>query len=569
MTAKIFRYVFIMGVLILVLCAGVFFGLQYGQARENVYAALNEEALYAANGVMISGEEYLKTLDNPNRITWINADGSVRYDSEFGTDVENQSGCPEVSKAMADGEGHVVRKSEQSGSDTLFYALRCKDGTVLRLSRPVSSLRAAFIAVSPVFWMIVFVLILSGVFAFRASRQITKPINAIALDDLDRSSVYPELSPLVDRIREQNLTISEQIAELKRRQKEFSALTDNMSEGFVLTDRQGVVLSANSAAAKLIPGCDVGARLASEENGESGDAHPAEFAGSAGDRSSVAPGSKITHIVGTALGGERTQKTIEENDRCRQIIASPILSKGSVTGAVVLIVDVTESARREQLRREFSANVSHELKTPLTSISGFAELMMQDLVPADKSKEFAKEIYDQAGRLMMLIEDIIKVSKLDEQDGLIERKSVDLYELAADTLASLESYAASKSVTLKLTGESATVTGTEYFLDEMIYNLCDNAIKYNRPQGSVTIDVHRGDEGVILSVEDTGVGIPFEYQDRVFERFFRVDNSRSKDVPGTGLGLSIVKHAAQVHGARVGVESTPNVGTKITVVFPQ
>lgn len=550
-----------MGVLILALCAGVFFGLQYGQARDNTYAALNREAVYAANGVMLSGEEYLRTLDNTNRITWINADGSVRYDSEFGADIANQRNYPEVSEAMADGEGHGIRKSESSGIDTMYYAVRCDDGTVLRLSRPLSSLKSAVIAVSPVLWMIVFVLILSGVFAFRTARQIIKPINAIELDDLDRSSVYPELSPLVDRIREQNLTIAEQIAELKRRQKEFSALTDNMSEGFVLTDRQGVVLSANSAAAKFIPGCDVGADLSVD--GASPDASHNTRSG----RSDLV--ARLSRIIGAALSGDHTERMIEENGRCRQIIANPILSKGSVTGAVVLIVDVTESARREQLRREFSANVSHELKTPLTSISGFAELMMQDLVPGDKSKEFAKEIYDQAGRLMMLIEDIIKLSKLDEQDGLLEKKNVDLYELAADTLASLESYAASKGVTLKQTGDHATVAGTEYFLDEMLYNLCDNAIKYNRPHGSVTVDVRRSEDGTVLSVEDTGVGIPFEYQDRVFERFFRVDNSRSKDVPGTGLGLSIVKHAAQIHDARIALESTPNAGTKITVVFPK
>ncbi|MBQ1846990.1 MAG: histidine kinase [Clostridia bacterium] len=545
MTAKIFAYVFTMGVLVLVLCGVLFFGLQYGQARDNTYAALQQEAVYAGSGVMLSGEDYLKTLDQSNRITWIKSDGSVLYDSEFGVNAENQLDFPEVKDAVEKGEGHGIRRSEKSGSETMYYAVRCEDGTVLRLSRPLSAIKNAFIAVSPILWMIVFVLILAGVFAFRASRQIIKPINGIKLDDLDKSQIYPELSPLVDRIREQNLTISDQITELTRRQKEFSALTDNMSEGFVLTDRHGVVLSANSSAVRMISGCDVGVNLV--EHGRSG----------------------VSDLIKTALSGERTDKIAEESGRWRQIIANPILSRGSVTGAAVLTMDVTETAERERLRREFSANVSHELKTPLTSISGFAELMIQDLVPPDKMKEFATEIYDQSHRLMMLIDDIIKLSKLDEQDGPPEAEKVDLFELVCDTVSSLESYAAGKNVTLNIEGDHAYVCGTPYFLDEMIYNLCDNAIKYNRQNGSVTVSVRKEEDHTVLSVKDTGIGIPFEAQDRIFERFFRVDNSRSQDIPGTGLGLSIVKHAAQIHNAKITLASTPNVGTEIKVIFPE
>ncbi|MBR3423512.1 MAG: histidine kinase, partial [Clostridia bacterium] len=375
MTGKIFRYTFVMGLLVLLLSAVLFVGLQYSHTKEETSSVLKQEAEYAASGVMLSGESYLDSLGSRDGVTWIGADGKVLYDSESGPNVENQGECPEVVDAANNGEGHSVRKSEISGKDTMYYALRCSDGTVLRLSRPLSEVWSVLIRVSPVLWVAVLVLVLAGIFSLRAAKQITKPINEIEIDGVDRVKVYPELEPLVGRIREQNLTIGEQIDELTRRQKEFSVLTENMSEGFVLTDKSGIVLSANSGASRVLNGCDIGSSLLENE-----------------DRA-------VSETIKKTLGGERAETHLKQKERCYQIISNPVMSNEKPAGAVVLIVDVTESVQREQLRREFSANVSHELKTPLTSISGFAELMMQDLVPPDKSREFAGDIYRESVRL--------------------------------------------------------------------------------------------------------------------------------------------------------------------------
>ncbi|MBQ7624742.1 MAG: histidine kinase [Clostridia bacterium] len=544
MTGKIFRYVFIMGILVLLLCAVLFVGLQYTQTKEETYSALKQEAFYAANGVMLAGKNYLATLDTQNRIMWIDVDGKVLFDSE--ADAENmsdQSGFTEVKDAVTKGEGQGIRKSEISGRDTMYYALRCEDGTVLRLSKPLSAVWSAFVAVSPVFWITVLVLVLAGIFAFRAANQITKPINEIEIDALDPEKVYPELAPLVERIREQNLTIGEQIDELTRRQKEFSVLTENMSEGFVLTDKNGVIISANTGAVKTLPGCEESASLVSGVDGA------------------------VSEAVKKALGGERAEVYFEQKERCYQIIANPVMSNDKPAGSVVLVVDVTEQVQREQLRREFSANVSHELKTPLTSISGFAELMMNDIVPPDKSREFAGDIYRESVRLISLINDIIKLSRLDEQTVLPEKEKVDLYGIAEDVLDSLQSAAEKKGVRLSLSGDRASVYGIPNYLDEIVYNLCDNAVKYNRPGGTVDVTVTDKGKTVELSVKDTGIGIPAEYQERIFERFYRVDSARSKGIPGTGLGLSIVKHAASLHGAHISIKSEPDAGTEITVAF--
>ena len=544
MTGKIFRYIFIMGIHVLIICSLLFVGLQYSQTKEEIYSALKQEAIYAANGVMHAGESYLDTLDKQNRITWIAANGDVKYDSEFSSGIANQSVYTEVVDAIENGEGHGIRKSESSGKDTVYYAVRCQDGTVLRLSKPLSAVWSAVVAVSPVLWVTVLVLVLAGIFAFRAAKQITKQINAIEIDEMNTENVYPELAPLVERIREQNLTISEQIDELTRRQKEFSVLTENMSEGFVLTDINGIVLSANTGAVHTLPGCADGESLTDSEE-------PA-----------------VSESIKKALAGERSNVYYEKRDRCYQIIANPVVSKDKTVGAVVLVVDVTESVQREQLRREFSANVSHELKTPLTSISGFAELMMQDIVPPDKSREFAGDIYRESVRLISLINDIIELSRLDEQTVPPEKEDVDLYAIAEDVLDSLESAAEKKNVKLILKGDRAVIRGIPNYVDEIVYNLCDNAVKYNRPDGSVTVTVTKNERTVDLSVRDTGIGIPEEYRERIFERFYRVDGARSKDIPGTGLGLSIVKHAAQLHGAHITLESESDMGTEITVSFP-
>ena len=437
MTRTVFRSCFLMGVIVLLLCVLLLFGLQYRQVMDETYAALQQEAIYAEHGLMISGLPYLETLGQVNRITWITAEGDVIYDSVFSQPIANQLHCREVSAALETGEGQGIRKSESSGEETMYYALVCEDGSILRLSRPLSAVRYAFVAVSPVLWVLVLVLLISGLLAFQTAKQIVKPINALKLDQLD-SAPYPELTPLISHIREQKQTILEQAGE------------------------------------------------------------------------------------------------------------------------------------QEQLRREFSANVSHELKTPLTSISGFAELMAKGDVPADRVKEFSSDIYRESRRMITLVDDIIRLSRLDEGGTGLPGEPVDLYALSSEILDELRSVAEKDGIQLTLEGEPVEVTGVRQLLGEAVYNLCDNAIKYNTSGGSVTVRIEQPDADgrTALSVRDTGIGIPAEHQKRVFERFYRVDKSHSRAIGGTGLGLSIVKHVALFHNAELSMDSTPGKGTTITMRFP-
>ena len=434
MTKKIFRNAFLVGLLVLILCGVLFFWMQYTQTEEETYAALQQEAVYAEQGLRIGGKPYLESLGHVNRITWIDQTGEVLYDSEYALPIANQKECAEVSAAMTDGEGQCIRMSESNGESTMYYALKCEDGTVLRLSRTLSAVQKAWLATSPVLWLLVLVLLISGVLSFRAARQIVKPINNLDLDRPDLKT-YPEITPLIEKIQEQKQTIQE------------------------------------------------------------------------------------------------------------------------------------EASQREALRREFSANVSHELKTPLTSISGFAELMAEGVVEDGKVQEFSRDIYKESQRLIVLIDDIIKLSRLDEEAVGPEREQVDLYELTARVLDDLRPVAEKEDISLDLTGSHAAVSGVRQLLGEMIYNLCDNAIKYNRPGGNVCVDISTKQKEVRLTVTDNGIGIPQEHQKRVFERFYRVDKSHSKEIGGTGLGLSIVKHGAQYHGARVELESEPGSGTRISLIF--
>ena len=434
MTKTIFRYTFLAGVSVLLLCALLFFGMQYTQTKDETYNALQQEAVYAEQGLLMNGIPYLETLGDVNRVTWINTDGEVLYDSMFPLPLANEKDCPEVADALKKGEGKGIRTSESSGESTMYYARRCQDGTILRLSRPVSAVREAFMAVRPFIWILVLVLVISGVLSFRIANKIVDPINGIDLDHPETNK-YPELKPLIEKIEEQKITIQEEVSS------------------------------------------------------------------------------------------------------------------------------------REQMRREFSANVSHELKTPLTSISGFAELMSEGVVTGDKVQEFSKDIYKESQRLIALIDDIIKLSRLDEEAEEPQWENVDLYGLSGEVLDSLRPVANKQGISLKLTGSPITINGVYQLLSEMVYNLCDNAVKYNTAGGSVTVDVSEKDDEVFLSVADTGIGIPPEHQKRVFERFYRVDKSHSQEIGGTGLGLSIVKHGAQHHGARVKLESEPGLGTKITLIF--
>lgn len=547
MTGKIFRNAFIVGIAALLLCAILFLGIQSKQYREGAYDQLAAAADCIAHGMEEAPQTYLQTLHCTYRVTRISADGTVLFDSDVDVSaLGNEKDRPEVREALSSGKGQSTRTSESSGEQTVYFAKRLPDGTVLRLSDPESTLAKLFGGIAvPMLWVLALVLVLAGLLSFRLTKQLLKPVNNIDLDHPDTGTTYKELAPLVGRIQEQNLTIRDQMDELSRRQKEFATLTDSMHEGFLLIDRKGAILSANQSALSLLQ-CEIGGNLLELPAAEG-----------------------AARAVRTALDdGLHAEQLLNSGNQTWQIIANPISTHRQISGAVILMMDVTEREQRERLRQEFSANVSHELKTPLTSISGFAELMMEGLVEPDKEREFAGDIYRESRRLITLLDDIINLSRLDENNHEEEISTVDLRELAGDVFDSLKSAAAERSVTLTQEGEPVQVEGVEHILWEMVYNLCDNAIKYNRDGGSVTVTTERRPGETRLCVRDTGIGIPYAEQNRVFERFYRVDKSHSKEIGGTGLGLSIVKHGAMYHNARVELESTPGEGTAFTLIFP-
>ena len=539
MTGKIIRSLFSLAMLVLVIGAALFSGILYGYYEKQSFASLAQEAEQLQQTMEYVSPEQMRSAD---RITLISPDGTVLYDSVARADaMENHLSREEVVQALREGTGKSSHYSSTVLKKNLYYALRLEDGNVLRLSREQSSLGAMLLNMAwPIAATVAGLLLLAAGLSVRLARQITQPINAISPDD--PQDVYPELQPLTQRLRQQRETIRNQMDELSRRMREFSAMTENMSEGFLLIDLRGHVLTENHSASMLLPT----------------------------DADNIAKCSQreLCQAAQQALSGQRCERLLQQGERTLSVIASPVLESGQVTGAVVLTLDVTEREQREKLRREFSTNVSHELKTPLTSISGFAELMSQGLVPPDKVREFSLDIQKECTRLTNLVEDIIDLSRLEEGGGDMTWEDIDLYTLCDDVLQSLEPVAKRQTVTLRLAGESLRVRGVYQVLREMVYNLCDNAIKYNRSGGSVTVTVARSAGRASVTVADTGIGIPYEDQSRVFERFYRVDKSHSRAIGGTGLGLSIVKHAAALHGAEIKLQSQPEDGTVITVLFP-
>ena len=463
MAKKVFFYAFLLGAMVLLISGGIFFGLQYRQTMDDAYETLRGEASYVESGVKIGGIEYLKSLDNTNRITWIGADGSVLYDSEYPDLTANQGDFKEVRQALETGSGSGIRRSSSGRTQTMYYGLLCEDGTVVRLSRPVSVVRHAFAVFSLMISVTVLVLILiSALIAFRIAKTIAEPINEMDLDDLPHSNPYPELRPLVERFEEQKEEIASQAVEREQLRRE----------------------------------------------------------------------------------------TMEQ-----------------------------QAQEQERMRREFSANVSHELKTPLTSINGFAELMRSGLCDEEKMIEFAGDIYRESQRLIALVNDIIRISELDEGAVQTAFEKVDLANVVNNVVKSLQPAADRHHIEVSVEKSSPVyVMGSQHLIDEMIYNLCDNAIKYNHEGGSVIVRIGTEETAgqdadevkkAFVTVEDTGIGIPAAEQERVFERFYRVDKSHSRQMGGTGLGLSIVKHGARFHDASIDMESTPGSGTKITIRFLQ
>ncbi len=546
MTKKIFRNILLVGLTVLLLSSALMISVLERHFTQRVFAELTTEAALAVQGVTLTGRTYLEELDDPHRITWIDREGHVLYDSIASTDsMENHLSREEIQEALSVGEGRSNRYSSTLSSQTLYVALPLEDGTVLRVASEQSSVFSLLQELLPSVLLILGITAaLAILMAHRLSHSIIRPILDLDLLRPEKHETYEELAPLLQELRRQKTTIRNQMDALQRQHEEFTAITENMSEGFLLIDSQTNLLSCNTSAMQLLGAADM-------ERGKS-----------------VLPVSRaepFRRVVNDALSGRHSEALLEQDGKCYQLLASGVSRGGRIVGAVIAILDVTERESREVLRREFTANVSHELKTPLTSISGFAELMKSGTVPPEISAEFAGDIYREAQRLITLVEDIIHLSQLDEGAVSTESSPVDLREMSRQVLDRLTSAAEKAGVTLHLEGSPATVTAVAHIVDELIFNLADNAIKYNRPGGTVTVSVGLLDGKARLSVADTGIGIPAADQQRVFERFYRVDKSHSKEVGGTGLGLSIVKHAAAFLGAELTLQSTEGAGTTITV----
>ena len=553
MTRKIFQSIIAVVISVLLLSLALITGVLYNHFETTMLDQLRTTAQFAEQGVEQEGMAYFDSLHAKNcRVTWIAADGTVKYDNRSNPKtMENHADRQEVREAMENDSGTSVRRSSTLSEHTMYYAKRLSDGTVLRLSmsqRSVLFLMGGML--SPLVFIFLAACLLAGVLSYRVSKKIVKPLSEIDLKHPEQVETYDELSPFLQRIAAQNREIDARMAEIRKQQQEFSMITENMSEGLFVVDRNYQILSYNKSAMQIF-GMDPGQE---HEN-----------------LLAVNRSEGFRNAVDSALKGRHTQENLELNGRVYQIIANAVCQPDfaeDMVGAVILVLDVTEKEAQEQYRREFTANVSHELKTPLTSISGIAEIIRNGIVKPEDIPHFAGKIYDESQRLIALIGDIIKLSRLDENQVPMERETVDMLEMARDVVQQLSSVARKNGVTLVANGTHGQVQGVRQVLGEMVYNLCENAVKYNRAGGRVWVDVQQVADHVVLRVKDTGIGIPAAEQGRIFERFYRVDKSHSKAVGGTGLGLSIVKHGAALHHATISVSSEPEQGTEITLTFP-
>lgn len=554
--SKIFRNMFLMAAIFIVISVGVSTIILYKNIENRIVEDSKVSAEYVKYFIDKFGEESILSIDikDGQRITLISQTGDVIYDSRVKSDdMENHMERPEVREALESGSGQDKRVSETLSETSYYYAVRLEDGNILRIATTSDAVYSTFKAIIPLTLIqAVFIITAAVIVSGYLTRKIVKPINAMDINSPENIVVYDELAPVVSRIRHQNDVIGRQLKDLRSKKIEFETITENMKEGLIVLGKRGQVISYNKSAIKLL---DVDADEDVLRN--------ALFF----NRS-----SRFEKAVNNALSGKSDECVIIFPDRICQIMANPVMDNEKAKGAVILIIDVTEKEKRESLRREFSANVSHELKTPLTSISGYAEIMKSGMVKGDDMIKFADIIYTEARRLINLVGDIIKVSKLDEDNVQLEETKVNIKELTEDIIKRLKPQADAKNVTIQenaLESEQDVmeITGVSQIIDEMIYNVIDNAIKYNKDGGIVIVSIDGSGSKVKLEIKDTGIGIPKADIDRVFERFYRVDKSHSKEVGGTGLGLSIVKHSALFTGADIKLESEEGLGTTFTIEF--
>lgn len=552
MSKRIFKAMMAVTLTTLLVCMALFIAILFPYFETQLSDELRNELEYLAPNVERDGLGYLERLgDGQNRLTLIDADGTVLFDSDADpAQMENHADRPEVIQAIAEGAGESSRYSETLTEKTINCAILLENGQVLRISSTQYSSMALLASLTPsLLLVLIFAALVAVTIAYKLSQRLTKPLNEIDLEHPQvNQAPYEELKPLLRRLHHQNRQIREQIQQLQAQKRQFTAITDNMREGFLVLDADGLVLSYNSSATRLL--------------------QPEKPLDGHNIRDLTDEPDFLESLHG-AQEGEHVESLVPLHGRICQLFANPVYQESTLTGIVLVLLDVTEQQEREGLRREFSANVSHELKTPLTSIAGIAEIMKSGMIAPADVPHFAGKIYDESQRLIQLVRDIIRISQLDENNIHDTPVPVELKKCAARNLSLLESAADAADVTLLLEGEEAVIQAVPAILDEMVYNLCENAVKYNRPGGSVTVTVRSDAAHVTLEVADTGIGIAPEHHSRVFERFYRVDKSHSKEIGGTGLGLSIVKHGAAFHHAQVELESALDKGTTVRIIFPK
>lgn len=547
MTRRIFRAVCTAALTVFVVTMVLIFGALYSYFSGVQQKQLGNETALAVQGAEQMGADFFEGLPvSGYRITWISADGTVLYDSasDSGT-MENHLERKEIQEALASGHGESSRYSATLMERSLYCAQRLTDGTILRLSVAHGSVLLLVLGMlQPIILIVAVAVILAFVLASRLSKHIVAPMNRLNLDEPLENDGYEELTPLLRRIYSQQQQLALQSANLRQKKQELHTIIGNMEEGMVLLDAANRVISMNRAAEVLL-------NVSPMHGGR--------------NMLELTANRELQEAVQTAAAGTSCTRQTRLQGKTVQISAAPVQTERAVSGTAIVLFDITQQEQAEQRRREFTANVSHELKTPLQSISGYSELLMCGIAKAEDVQPFSEKIHSEAKRLMALVEDIINLSHLDEGGTDLRWTDVDLYAAARQVVQRLEEITAQKEITLSLEGEASVVRAVPELVQTMLYNLCDNAIKYNRPGGSVTVAVHDH----TVTVRDTGIGIPPEHLDRIFERFYRVDKSHSKEVGGTGLGLSIVKHASLIQNAKIEVESTVDSGTEIRVTFPE
>ncbi len=550
MTSRIFRSIFITALAVLAATLAIITSFLYEYFTDIQIDQLKDELSIASVGTEQLGEEYLEALKSDNyRLTWVASDGTVLFDSQADKAVmDNHLNREEITEAFETGKGSSSRHSTTLTEETLYEAVLLSDGTVLRISVNRASGFVLLLGMMyPVIIVIIIAVIISAVLAHKMSKRIIEPLNKLDLDNPMENDAYEEIVPLLRRIHKQNMKIERKAAELNRRKDEFDLITKNMREGLLLLDKDRNILTINSSATAIF--------------GTDKKCVGKEFL-------TINRRHEITSAIEKALTDGHSEIRANLNEKEYQFDISRIETSGETVGAVVLAFDITEQADAERLRREFTANVSHELKTPLQTITGSAELIENGLVKQEDMPRFVGHIREEATRLVTLVEDIIRLSQLDEQTEL-PKENFSLFEVASEACGVLRDSADKKDITLSVSGDSGNVYGVKHLLFEIIYNLCDNSIKYTPDGGKVDISVSETEKEVTLTVSDNGIGIAPEHQSRIFERFYRVDKSHSKKSGGTGLGLSIVKHSVQYHGGKISIQSEENKGTAVTVVLPK